>query len=46
MTSWLLWGAKLFGWAPDVTRAQRHGDLIAMSDLLHQDGTKRPKGER
>lgn len=37
MNSWLLWGAKLFTWAPDETRRQRHGDLIAMSDLLMRD---------
>ena len=43
MNTWLLWGAKLFGWAPDVTRAQRHGDLIAMSDLMYED---RERGAR
>ena len=37
VTGWLLWGARLFGWAPDVTRAQRHGDLLGMSDLLLSD---------
>lgn len=37
MTGWLLWGARLFGWAPEETRRQRHGDLIGISDLLLQD---------
>jgi hypothetical protein len=29
---WLTWGAQLYGWPPDVTRRQRHGDLLALSD--------------
>jgi hypothetical protein len=43
VNSWLLWGAQLFGWAPDTTRMQRHGDLIAMSDLMQQDMERRTR---
>lgn len=33
MARWLRWGAARYAWAPDVTRRQRHGDLITLWDM-------------
>jgi hypothetical protein len=37
VASWLLWGASRFGWVPEQTLRQRHGDLLRMSDVLLAD---------
>jgi hypothetical protein len=31
---WVLWGASCWGWAPETVRGTRHGDLLALSDML------------